>query len=334
MKSKSDQAISVLGLGNWGTALANHLATAGHSVLGWTIEEEIVQGIKENRRNPCFQSQTELSKNLEATLDLKACLKNQIVLFALPAVALSDVVPRLLLEDGAIFISAVKGLEQKTLLTPLQFAKQNLPNKNVFFTVLSGPSFAKDLVDGRPAGIVSASNKPEIAKRVAEIFSNETLKIYTSSDPLGVEIGGIVKNVIALAAGVCDGLQLGDSARAGLITRGLAEIMRLATAMGANPKTLAGLSGLGDLVLTATSTTSRNYTVGARLGSGESLDHIIQTLGSTAEGVTTTPLVLSLASKHSVEMPICMAVNRILTGESTPTAVVQELISRPLKEEF
>jgi len=326
--------ISVLGLGNWGTALANHLANKGYPVLGWTIEKEIAEGIEKNHKNPVYQSQATLSPNLRATTTLEECLQNRIVIFVLPSSAMSEVVPRLTLPDRSIFVSAVKGLDKASLLTPLQFAKQHLPSSSSSLCVLSGPSFAKDLVVGRPAGIVSASSDPAVAREIAEVFSNDSLKIYTSGDPLGVELGGIIKNVIALAAGVCDGLELGDSARAGLITRGLAEMMRLAEAMGARGKTLAGLSGLGDLIVTATSSTSRNHTVGERLGKGEELGHIIETLGSTAEGVITTPLVIKLAEKHGVEMPISLAVNRLLDGKSDPKTLVQELISRPLKEEF
>lgn len=190
------------------------------------------------------------------------------------------------------------------------------------------------MVAGKPCGIVAASEKEETAKEVAELFLSDSMKVYPSTDPLGVELGGILKNVIALAVGVCDGIGLGDSARAGLVTRGLAEITRLAVAMGAKERTLSGLSGLGDLLMTSTCDTSRNRTVGLRLGRGESLQHIIDTLGSVAEGVKTTPLVMKLAEKYQVEMPISTQASRLIAGEVRPEEIVQILVTRPMRKEF
>ncbi|RMG41293.1 MAG: NAD(P)-dependent glycerol-3-phosphate dehydrogenase, partial [Candidatus Dadabacteria bacterium] len=305
------QKISVLGLGNWGTALANHLAQAGYLVTGWSIESDIVESINKNHINCRYQSGTTLSSNLRATSELVEALDNQIIVLVVPSDALSDVLPRVNLEEGSLLVSAVKGLEKSSLKTPLQYARQVLGDK-VKLSVLSGPSFAVDVVAGKPCGVVAASEHEEDARLTANIFSHGNMRVYISTDPLGVELGGILKNVIALAAGISDGMGLGDSARAGLITRGLAEITRLAVAMGANEKTLSGLSGLGDLVMTASCDTSRNRTVGLRLGRGEKLQKIIDTLGSVAEGVKTAPLVMQLAENYGVEMPITFEMSRVL----------------------
>jgi len=325
--------VAVLGLGNWGTALAHHLATAGHNVLGWTIEPEIERGIAATGRNPRFLSGVALSPRLTATQDLHRALERRLIVLAVPSAALGDVLPKLVAAPQTIFVSAVKGIETSSLQTPLQYARTIFPDR-YSFAVLSGPSFARDVAAGRPCGVVAASTDEGVAREVAETFNSESMRVYLSTDPLGVEIGGITKNVIALAAGVSDGLGLGDSARAGLITRGLAEMMRLGVAMGARMETLAGLSGLGDLSMTATSDLSRNRTVGLRLGRGEQLTDIIASLGSVAEGVTTTPLVLELAKRYQVEMPITDHVARLLRGEETPQELVRSLIARPLRREF
>lgn len=237
--------LSVLGLGNWGTALANHLALCGHDVLGWSIEPSIVEGINSEQRNPLYQSDILLEPGVKATGVLSQALERDFLVLVIPSSALSDVIPQLQMTKDAVLVSAIKGLEIESNETPLTYAQQRLPQETKL-AVLSGPSFAKDIVAKRPAGVVSASHDEETARFVAETFSSDSLKVYISTDPLGVELGGILKNVIALAVGVCDGVGFGDSARAGLITRGLAEMMRLADAMGAQRQTLAGLSGLGD----------------------------------------------------------------------------------------
>lgn len=322
-----------MGLGNWGTALANHLASNRNSVLGWSIEPEVVSGINKENRNPNYLSDVQLHKNLSATENLEETLSSDFVLLVVPSAAMEEVLPKIKLRDGTILVSAVKGIVEKQCMTPLQYARSVLP-KSIQLAVLSGPSFAKDVVRGKPCGIVAAANSEEVAMKVAELFSVGSMKAYASTDPLGVELGGILKNVIALAAGICDGLDLGESARAGVITRGLAEMMRLAEVLGADRQTLSGLSGLGDLAMTSTSPLSRNRTVGFLLGQGKSLDEIIASLGSVAEGVRTTPLVISLAQKAGVEMPIAEEVSRVLKEETSPEQLVEALLSRPLKREF
>ncbi|NDC37123.1 MAG: NAD(P)-dependent glycerol-3-phosphate dehydrogenase [Proteobacteria bacterium] len=324
---------TVLGLGNWGTALANHLAAKGLNVLGWSIDPSIVDGINTDRRNPMFQQDVVLAPGLRATGDLSTACNSPLIILAVPSSALHEIVPRLAVQSGTLVVSAIKGLDKESLLTPLQYVERYMrtPLKTV---VLSGPSFAADLVLHRPVGIVSASVEEGAARTVAELFNNQSMKVYISTDPLGVELGGVLKNVIALAAGVCDGLALGESARAGLITRGLAEMTRLAVAMGAKEQTLMGLSGLGDLAMTAASATSRNRTVGYRLGKGEALHHILQTIGSVAEGVATTPLMLELGKRYEVELPIAEAVGAVLSGAATAQEMARSLILRPIRREF
>ncbi len=327
------KSVGVVGLGNWGTALANHLASKGIDVLGWSIENEIVESINSTRRNCRFLSHALLSENLRATTKLPEVVALKTLILALPSAVFSSVVPDMDISADTIVVSAIKGIDGATLLTPLQyFQTHGAPCAGL--AVLSGPSFARDIVLHRPSGVVAASLDEAIARYTAELFRADWMKVYISTDPLGVELGGSVKNVIALAAGVCDGLELGDSARAGLITRGLAEMMRLASAMGADIRTLSGLAGLGDLVMTASCDTSRNRTVGLRLGRGERLEDILRTLGSVAEGVETTPHVLKLARKYQVEMPITELVFKLLNKEITPQECVRELLSRPMKREW
>jgi len=325
--------ITVFGLGNWGTALAHHLGANGHNVTAWARDPEVVESVNARNKNSKYLSHIELSPNVKATTDLSAVEDADMFVLVVPSFSLSEVLPKLTFSPDAVVVSGIKGIDVKSGLTPLECVEK-YTDSTPKLSVLSGPGFAKDIAAQRPAGLVVASKDEETAEKVSDVFSSDSLKVYTSSDPLGVELGGIVKNVVAVAAGVSDGLELGDSARAGLITRGLAEMMRLAKAMGAEPQTLSGLSGLGDLVLTATCDASRNRTVGLRLGKGEKLDHIIATLGSVAEGVKTTPLVSAFAKKYGIEMPITGAVEKLLKGEMTASETVRSLMARPPKREF
>lgn len=325
--------VGVLGLGNWGTALADHIARKGIPVLGWTTDATLAESINSSARNPNFLSDVVLSKSLNATVQISELAQTDLIVVALPSVALHEVLPKLQLSSAAIVVSAVKGLERTTLKTPLQFSAQVMGAVRGY-AVISGPSFARDIALQRPAGVVAASSDVEVSEVVADLFATNALRVYTSDDPIGVEVGGIVKNVIALAAGVCDGLGFGESARAGLITRGLAEMMRLAEAMGGRSQTLAGLSGLGDLAMTATSDLSRNRTVGVRLGRGEDLASIVKSIGSVAEAVESAPLVLKLADQYQVDMPITAHVVELLGGQKSITDIIQSMLSRPRRREF
>ncbi|MCB0317771.1 MAG: NAD(P)-dependent glycerol-3-phosphate dehydrogenase [Bdellovibrionales bacterium] len=325
--------IAVIGLGNWGTALANHLAMKGLNVLAWSIDEGVADSINNQHINPLFQSEILLDSKLRATENLDEVLNCEYVLLVLPSKALSEIIPKLNLQSNTCLISAVKGLEIESKSTPLSYADQYLPNK-CKLAVISGPSFAIDLVSGKPVSVVAASNDEITANQVAKLFSNEWLKAYISTDVIGVELGGILKNIIAVAAGVADGMGLGESARAAVITRGLAEMTKLGVALGAQKETFFGLSGLGDLVLTASCDTSRNRTVGLRLGAGEKADHIVKTLGSVAEGLRTAPIVLEIAKEKGIEVPITEQVNLLIQGRVSPEDMVKNLVTRPLKKEF
>lgn len=327
--------VGVVGLGNWGTALANHLANKGYDVLGWEKNPQVVESINATHVNAIYQKDVVLCKNLKATSNISDLKDSDMILLVVPSFALNSVIPQLPINDDMLIVSAIKGLERNSLKTPIDYVLSTFNNVNKNnCAVLSGPSFAADIVRFRPCGVVSAGFCEDTAKKVANIFTSESMRVYFSTDPVGVEIGAVVKNVIALASGVCDGMELGESAKAVLITRGLTEMVRLGVAVGGQEKTLFGLSGIGDLILTATCDTSRNRTVGKRLGKGESLQNIIDTLGSVAESVTTTPLVLELAKKHNVSMPIAEEVNKLLKGEVKPIDLLKDLMDRPLKFEY
>lgn len=328
------QAVGVVGLGNWGTAIAHHLACKGLSVLAWSKNTDVVDSINRTHQNPKYLKNTSIHQGVKVTQSLEDVIARELVIYALPSAALESLKDSFQkVSRSTVLISATKGIDRSTLTTPLEFLRKNAPHA-AGFCVISGPSFASDLSLQRPCGVVAASDDEAIARRVAELFSSSAMKVYISTDVKGVEWGGVIKNVIAIAAGICDGMGLGDSARAGIITRGLAEMIRVSTAFGADPRTLSGLSGLGDLVMTASCDQSRNRTVGIRLGKGETLKQILDTLGSVSEGVHVTPLVLELARSHSVEMPIAEAVAAVLDGSASPEQLVQRLITRPLKREF
>lgn len=330
--TKAPGSIGLAGLGNWGTALGNHLACKGLKVTGWSNVASDIDGINLDHRNPSFLSEVQLNENFTASNSVEDLVSCDVILFVFPSAALSKIVPQFTgVGSETIIVSAIKGFEEETLCTPLQYVRRFLPNP---LAVISGPSFASEIVRGRPAGVVAASSDPVVAKQIAQLFSSPSLKVYTSSDPLGVELGGAVKNVIALAAGISDGLGLGESARAGLITRGLAEMMRLATAMGADSRTLAGLSGLGDLAMTATSSLSRNRSAGLLLGQGKSVAESLKLIGSVVEGIHSTPLVLRLARQYGVEMPITEQIALLLEKNKPAREVASELLLRPLKSEF
>jgi glycerol-3-phosphate dehydrogenase (NAD(P)+) len=326
-------SVGVIGLGSWGTALAHHLCLKGCDVVGWARSPEVVAEINKRHFNPKYLKGVRLCPKLKASNDIEEVSKQDVVLLTFPSSQLANVLPKLKVRSDSLIISAIKGFEPESLLPPTLYLSQ-IGIECAAKAVLSGPSFARDIAEGRPCGVVLACSDEKQASRCAELFASEAMRVFTSSDVLGVELGGAFKNVIALAAGACDGLGLGESARAGLITRGLAEMMRLAEAMGAQSKTLAGLSGLGDLIMTATSGMSRNHQVGFRLGRGESLPDILNTLGSVAEGVPTTRSVQKLAKKYDVRVTITDHMAMVLDGVAEPKEMISSLIVRPVKPEF
>lgn len=327
-------SIAVIGVGAWGSALAQHLASNGQSVIAWCRNKQRAAEISTTRRYVHLKNPLPLHSGVTITDDIRQCLGADIFVIATPARFLSEVVTSLGALQGKCIVSAMKGMEPGLELTPLQFCARASTLSECRFSVISGPSFSSDVINGRPVSLVAAAGEEETAQRVAVLFMSSAMRVYTSTDPLGVELGGIVKNIIAIAAGVSDSLGYGPSARAGLITRGLAEMKRLALALGAKDKTLSGLSGLGDLIMTATDDQSRNRSVGLRLGRGELLPSILSTLGSEAEGPIAAPCVLNLGVRHGVEMPITHGVVRLLRAEIDAETLAKGLLSRPMKSEF
>lgn len=323
--------ITVLGLGSWGTALAEHLSRKGLECLGWSKSPEEILHISKYKRHPTLHTDIDLS--FQVTEDLSLALKSDVIVFALPSSTIPEYEGTLSKLGSATIVSATKGFSPGTFRTTTQsFAHAGCNGERL--CALSGPSFAADLIAKRPISLVAASIEEELPGRIAEIFSTESLRVYTSTDPIGVELGGALKNVIAVAAGICDGLDFGESARAGLVTRGLNEIMRIIESCGGRRETIFGLSGLGDLILTSSSSKSRNYTTGYRLGRGEKLDSILASLGQVAEGVHAASAALSLAKSVSVQAPITEGVVAVVEGQLSAVDLAKKLLSRPRKAEF
>lgn len=332
------RAAAVLGAGAWGTALAKALAEKGMPVELWTRRSEHAASLNATRENQRYLPGAKLPANLHATSDLgRALHQAELVLVVVPSHALRSVMgdARRLIPESVPIVSATKGIENDSLMLMSEVLEDVL-GKEVAprLVFLSGPSFAKEVAEGLPTAAVVASANEDIAKQVQHLFASERLRMYTSDDAVGVEVGGAMKNVIAIAAGACDGLGYGHNSRAALITRGLAEIGRLAVAKGGNPMTLAGLAGLGDLVLTCTGALSRNRTVGFEMGKGRTLDEVLAGLGHVAEGVKTTKSAHDLAQKLGVEMPITHAVHAALYEGKSPGEAVVELMTRGLRAEF
>lgn len=329
--------ITVVGAGSWGTALAMLLAHKGCSVTLWVFERDLAERMRESRCNDLYLPGIALPENLAITADLaEAVSEREVVVFVPPSQVMRQVVMQAAaqLKPGALLVSASKGIETDTLLTMSDLLLEILPPElHDRLTFLSGPSFAREVACGMPTAVVAASRNPEAARAAQQLFSNEVFRVYTSDDIVGVELGGAVKNVIAVAAGVVDGLGFGYNTRAALITRGLAEMTRLGLAMGAKAETFAGLAGMGDLVLTCTGDLSRNRAVGIELGKGRKLGEILEGMHAVAEGVRTTLSTWQLACRLQVPMPITEQVYRILYEEKDPGLAVTELMLRELKDE-
>lgn len=331
--------ITVLGGGSWGTALANLLAINGHSVVIWAREDEVVSSINNNNLNSIFLPDIKLSENLSATTSLKEALQStSMIISVVPSQYLRDVLTEALSyiqTDKVIpIVSATKGIEESTLMTAsIIISEATKDSKKFPIAVLSGPTFALEVANKLPSCITAAADTIELAETVQKVFSNDFFRVYTNTDIIGVEIGGAVKNVVALASGISNGLGFGYNTRAALITRGLVEMKNLGTALGGVESTFYGLSGMGDLILTATGELSRNYTVGTRLGKGEKLTDIIESMHMVAEGVKTCRGVIALAKKHNVEMPITDKVFKVLYENLSPKDGVISLMTRELGEE-
>ena len=331
------EKICVLGAGSWGTTLANILAEKGFDINLWIREEEVYQAIQKTRENTVFLPGIKLAQNITPTNSIEEAVKGRpTIICVIPSHGVRDIFNKAagFLSKDAIIVSASKGVEQETLLTVSQILKQTLPkavHKNL--SVLSGPTFAKEVSQKLPTAICVASDKKSAAEKVQQLFNTNYFRVYTNSDMIGVELGGALKNVIAIAAGISDGLALGMNARASLITRGLAEISRLGVCMGADASTFAGLSGIGDLVLTCTGELSRNRSVGMMIGKGGKLSDILSEMKMVAEGVKTSKAAHELAKKHDIEMPITEQVYRVLYENKSPKDAVMDLMTRRLKGE-
>ncbi len=329
--------VAVIGAGMWGTALSLTLASLGHSVKLWAYEKEVVECIRARHENDLFMPGIRLPEKVAATNDLADALDEaEFLLAVMPSHVCRVLYEKMLpfLRPELIIVSATKGIETESLMRMSEVLRSVVGQRfSPRLAVLSGPSFAKEVALGDPTAVVVASEERDAALSVQTAFSSPTLRLYTSSDVVGVELGGAVKNVIAIAAGVIEGLGLGHNPTAALITRGLAEITRLACACGGRRETLAGLAGMGDLVLTCTGDLSRNRTVGVQLGKGRKLREIVGSMRTVAEGVRTTGATVSLAAREGVEMPITRQVHRILEGEVSPRDAIRELMERTLKDE-
>jgi glycerol-3-phosphate dehydrogenase (NAD(P)+) len=324
----------VLGAGGWGTALSVHLARLGHDVRLWARDPALAVQLGAGRVNTSYLPAIEFPASLRVTSDLADALRDtEHVLAALPSHGTRDILRRAAphVPAGAIVVSATKGLERDTLFRPSEIIHQELGD--VRCGVLSGPSFAVEVARELPTAVCIASRDSRVVESIQSDFKSPSLRLYGTDDVIGVEIGGALKNVIAIAAGVVDGLGLGHNALAGLITRGLAEMSRLACAAGARRETLAGLSGLGDLVLTCHGTLSRNRHVGIELASGRALQDVLGGMKMVAEGVRTTEAALQLAARHGVELPIATQVGELLAGRKDPRTALGELMLRPQRSE-
>lgn len=329
--------ISVIGAGSWGTALANLLAKNGYGVTLWAYEPELVERMRTSRVNDLYLPGFTLAENLAYTADLGVAVRGcEVVVLVPPSQVMRQVSTQAapFLGAEALIVSASKGIENETLMPMSDVLFATLPtachNRIAF---LSGPSFAREVAAGMPTAVVTAARDEATAQETQRLFSNETFRVYTNHDIIGVELGGALKNVIAVAAGVADGLGFGYNTRAALITRGLAEMTRLGVALGGDAKTFAGLAGMGDLVLTCTGDLSRNRTVGIELGKGRKLDDILGGMRMVAEGVKTTLSTWQLASRLQVDMPIVEQVYQILYNGKDPRLAVTDLMLRELKRE-
>ncbi len=332
-----ERGVAVIGAGAWGTALAHLVAGTGRRVRLWCYEPEVADTIVSRRENAQYLPGIPLASAITPTTDLATAVSDAgAVLVAVPSHALRAVCSRMasVLPSEVPVISATKGIEVDTLSLMTDVMRELLPaGQRHPLAVLSGPSFAAEVAKGHPTAVTLACRDPNVARRLQELFSTGSFKLFTTPDVIGVQIGGALKNVIALAAGGSDGLGFGANTRAALITRGLAEMSRLGVAMGGQPWTFSGLSGLGDLILTCTDRQSRNFTVGYRLGGGETVDAITRGTSTVAEGVRTTRAAYALSRKHRVLMPIVEQVYAVLYEGKDPRKAVTDLMEPSVGDE-
>ncbi len=328
--------MAMIGAGSWGTALAHLLGDKGHPVRLWVFEDQIYQSLCQDRINRTFLPDLPLSPRISFTRDLGEALgRAALVVMAVPSHVFREVLcqvhPHVV--PDMVLASAAKGIEIDTQLTMEGVVREEL-GAELAYAVLSGPSFAQEVAQKQPTAVTVASRQREVARQLQRLFSTPFFRVYTSHDVTGVELGGALKNIFAIGTGILQGMGLGDNPRAALITRGLAEMIRLGVRLGANPMTLSGLSGLGDLVLTCTGAQSRNFQVGVKLGRGQSLSQILEGMQMVAEGVKTARAAHLLAQRLGVDMPLVEAVYRILYEGMSPREAIKKLMSRELKDEL
>jgi len=326
--------IAVLGAGSWGSAISIHLAKKGYDIFVWDRNVDLLNEINNSHTNTRYLKDSIFPNNIKGIYDLKDCVNGkQIIIFAVPSHALRTVCDMVkpYISKEQVLVSLVKGLENKTYKRMSEIIEEECPDNKI--VVLSGPTHAEEVSVGIPTTIVAASKNIEAAEYIQDVFMDVNFRVYTNSDVVGVEIGAAVKNIVALAAGISDGLGYGDNTKAALMTRGIAEITRLGVKLGANPMTFAGLTGIGDLIVTCTSMHSRNRRCGILLGKGMDLKTAMESIGMVVEGVHATEAVYNLAKTIDVEMPIVNALYDVLFNNRDPREAVNELMTRDKKSE-
>lgn len=336
MKNSKAKTITVLGDGAWGTTLASVAAKNGYAAILWSNFPDYLDELNETRENRIYMPGVKISKEIVFEKDIKKAIElGDIIIFAIPSKFFRDVAKRIKKSGislrGKVFVNVSKGIEQKSLKRMSEILKEELGNVKV--AVLSGPTIAIEVARELPALIVAASRDKKIAQELQKIFSNDYFRVYTSSDVVGVEMGGPLKNIIAVVAGISDGLGFGSNSKAAILSRGIVEIQRLGQAMGAKRKTFAGLAGLGDLSTTCISPESRNRTFGERIGKGEKMENIVKTTSAIIEGATTAEAIYELSKKYRVEMPITEQVYNILYKGKHPKQAMVDLMTRERKAE-
>ena len=327
--------ISLLGCGTWGSTLAQVLGQNGHSVTAWHYKADMVEDMSRSRRHPSILD-FEFHSNIIFKKEIQTCIEgSNCIVVAVPSHGVRNIIEKSssFFTNKVILVNVAKGIENGSLSTMSEVIKESSNLDSGQIVSLYGPSHAEEVIKGDPTTLVSASSEKSSAEYVQTIFSSDTLRVYTNNDIKGVELGGSLKNVIAIAAGICDGIGFGDNSKAALMTRGIAEITRLGVAMGVNSDTFSGLSGIGDLIVTCLSIHSRNRYVGEEIGKGKTLVSILDKMDMVAEGIRTTQSVYDLSKKYQVEMPISEGVYQILFNEKNPKEIVSELMTRDLKLE-
>ena len=331
---RKKKVIGILGAGAWGTALAHLMSDNGHEVLIWAYEKEVVESINNQNENIHFLPGIKLNERVKASNKIKDLKKGELIFITTPSKFFRECLLKLAQhqKESTLYIICTKGIEQKSNLFVSEIFKKVFPKKN--FALLSGPTFATEVANKCPSAVAVATKDKKLWNTISKIIGSSYFRPYFSDDIVGVETGGSLKNIIAIASGIAQGRNLGENAQAALITRGLAEMMRFCNARGGNLNTMMGLSGLGDLVLTCASTKSRNTSLGIKLGQGQAADIILSSQKTISEGYFSASSVIELAKKMKIEMPICEGVHNILNNQANIDTIITDLLNRPFKSEF